>query len=301
MIQNSTFHFCFVPNKETSGASGNKPLLISIDATEEEIAKSVVATEHLTNDDVKAQLCASLREVADLDICDAARLLLRLCPTASDIVVLKSGPQVGFIYQSGGQWRTKDIDANAKSFYLSIADQNRYPKASVLKKLQSNMRDFAEYNRALGENIVNTARVLLQSDPSATNIIAYNPRVATEPNQAAFIAKFILAIFLMPLLVIMGMRGKGFFRIPFKEFSGEKYKKFVNWYTYVGIVLYIVGLSMVFLPVFISSLGEVLTPTPGLYVLFVGGIIYYILGREIAKRICKKDKPAVEKKENTKS
>ena len=90
-----------------------------------------------------------------------------------------------------------------------------------------------------------------------------------------------VAIIAFPLLVMLGMRGKFFFKRFYNEFQGEKYKEFVKKYSIVGAGLYAVFIIMILVDKIFKLYMLV---GPAFAVMFFGGVAYFVVSLVLTKK-----------------
>ena len=91
----------------------------------------------------------------------------------------------------------------------------------------------------------------------------------------------ILALLFAPVLVILGMRGKFLLKKLYAKCSGEEYNKFVKFYTYIGIGIYVLtAVLIIFSKIFdVMALIDV-----AVAVLMGGDIAYFVLSIILTKK-----------------
>ena len=129
------------------------------------------------------------------------------------------------------------------------------------------------------------AKVVLKVYGNATNFVVKPSGSGAQGNGegalAGVVLGLILAVIFAPLLIILGMRNKFLLKKLYNNRSGNEYKRFTKIYTYIGIALYAVVAILIALGSVLSISGLTMA---GVYTLFLGEIVYFILSLVLTKK-----------------
>ncbi len=172
-----------------------------------------------------------------------------------------------------------------------IVQEKEMSDAEICAKLARHLQVLGLVD-LIAHGYIFAARNLLKIVPDATEIemaLCEEKKQQSGDNSAAgvgIILLFILAVICFPLLVMLGMRGKLFLKKFYKDYSGEEYKKFTKNYTFIGIGLYALVITLIAVDKIFKL--YVLT-TPAITILLFGGIAYFVVSLVFAKKKFAKD------------
>ena len=157
----------------------------------------------------------------------------------------------------------------------NIVSENIMSDEEIRERLAPQLQEISMLN-LVSMGVILAARNLLKIEPKATEINVEELVEKKSDNSAAgvvIILAIIVAIICFPLLVMLGMHGKLFFKGFYAKCEGEAYKAFAKKYMFVGIALY----AVVILLIAIDNIFKLYALTsPAIYVLLFGGIAYFV-------------------------